>query len=93
MERRIDSFDGQLWSATENHNADALHNIGVWNAMIIHAARHEQSFATVLGDFPHAAIEALNAFKTDRLKVYVRIYEIGGGFVRDTKFLRWAQIK
>lgn len=89
-------FPKTLWSATQFPTTDLSHNITTWLDMIRHGENLGYKSITVLGDFPHAALEALNnlhSSQLERIKVYVRIYKIGGGFVRDTEFLRWARIK
>jgi hypothetical protein len=103
---KIDHDDGKRavvvvkavqWQATSDAQSDFDANMAVWSALGPIAA----------GDFPHAALAALygmrrlydaarmTGFASDPPTppaVFVRVYAIGGGFKRDTEFLRWARI-
>lgn len=77
------------WQATTDADADQSANLALWESLAERAS-------CIAGDFPHAALEALRlAGRTSNgdFRVYVRIYKIGGGFKRDTEFLRWARIR
>ena len=73
------------WSATQNPLEDIQYNVKEWLRL-----KQWSNGGVVIGDFPHAALEALAILKG--MNVYVRVYEIGGGFKRDTEWLRWAKI-
>lgn len=74
------------WRATDDTQLDIGVNQQMWRLLA-----NGNDF--IIGDFPHVALEALNSFVSFKTPVYIRIYAIGGGFKRDTDFVRWARLK
>ena len=83
------SDDGKTvhWVATSDPEVDLPRNRAKWLKLWATVG----PTGIIAGDFPHAAIEAL-ATMPDQMRVYVRVYAIGGGYKRDSEFLRWAKI-
>jgi hypothetical protein len=76
----------QHWQSTDNASNDIKVNQEIW-------AKFAKAGHVIAGDFPHVALEALAAWGLNfPVPVYVRVYAIGGGFKRDSKYLRWAEI-
>jgi hypothetical protein len=83
------------WEASTDSARDLERNREIWRDLAWKGT-------IIAGDFPHVALEALQTFDGKKggylgqggtEAVYVRIYTIGGGFKRDTEYLRWARIK
>lgn len=72
------------WQVSEDRWADIVANQRQWHLLAAGAV-------AIAGDFPHAALEALAVMNLP-VPVWVRVYKIGGGFVRDTEFVRWANL-
>ena len=86
VRRRVTYLDRQSvnWQATGDRNADLDANVLTWLSLA-------DGVDIIIGDFPHSALEALHAINLP-VPVYVRVYALGSGFVRDTEFQRWARL-